>query len=255
MPRRRSESVFSACEKRAARLWIGVERSASAVANGVAVVLFVQKIIDRQAQTQTAQYMGQLKIGYRISWHANRKRVGLVVVVVLSAHVASYAVQTRSFEQLPGEPGVRGTSRNERNGIPRNVDSADSAVAKAGLRCRYIAKEGQARACAQGSIELHAFAARGRQINVREGRSEKVDFVIQVDKKGAGAHTQIADAVLEPDLVFPGGLRLQQRDDGIANESDARRAAELTVALVDGCDTEALANAAVDGRGPCQALA
>src|SRR2546426_3931257 len=160
MPQRRSESVFSACKKRATRLWISVKRSASAVANGVAVVVLVQKIVDCQAQAQAAEDMGHLEIGCRIGRHSIWKRVGLIVVVILSAHVASDAVQTRSFEKLPGESGVRGISRNERNRLPRNVGPADLTVAKARLRRRDIAKEGQGRAGAQRSIDLHAFADR-----------------------------------------------------------------------------------------------
>src|SRR6266487_5875255 len=94
-----SESVFSACEKRAARLWIGVKRCARAVANGVAVVLSVQNIVGCHAQAQLAKDMGYLEIDSYIGRHAIRKRVGLVVVVLLSPNVAHYAVQTRSFEQ------------------------------------------------------------------------------------------------------------------------------------------------------------
>src|SRR6266487_1012267 len=123
-----SESIFSACEKRAARLWIGVKRSARAVANGVAVVQLVEQIVYGDPPREPVHGLRELEVNDSVRRHEAGKTIGLVVVVVLRADVTRNSAELGFRSEPPRGSRVRFYARNQGYDVAADVDAADGAV-------------------------------------------------------------------------------------------------------------------------------
>src|SRR6266853_4082701 len=125
-----SESIFCACEKRAVRLWIGVKRSARAVANRVAVVQLVEQIVYGDSHCEPVHRLRELDVNDSVRRHEAGKAVGLVVVVVLRADVTRHSAEPGFRSEPPGGSRVHFYARSQGYDVAADVEAADGAVTK-----------------------------------------------------------------------------------------------------------------------------